>query len=697
VRRRSAIAIGCVLASLGVHPAQPLAALGEPVRSASVPALERIAWEHPDLELYLWDVTEDEGRAQLHFALQLKPGPRRGSTRVGYPRYRAGQGWWRDAVTLGVPRRDRNLEASTERSGRAFFAVVVPRNTDEILLPVGQSKLRLVTGDWIDWVRRERPPIAAAVEPERGPPPGRPVRLSASVRWPGEKPFGDGALDAEERGELLVDVANHGERVASGATVLIETVEVTDLDFPTEVPAPDIEPGGVETVPIPIEAGSDIGDGSVRLSVRVTEPYGHDAAPIDVELATRGLDPSELVLIEDFAVDGVELPVPRDSIVTLHLRVRNVGTGIAEDAVAEVSPGENVFSAHDSPERFELGSLLPGEFEQITYRGYANQRAERFDLEVCLTDARTRGSPSSSILTLPMEDSFTSVPRIVHVTPDPRPARAPMEPPPPPLTSDVDRHVPLTDAVRTKGIAVVLGVERYAAAPSADYAAADARTAARYFEHALGIPAERIELLTDADVTLARMNRVFDRDGWLARRVEEDSEVFVFFAGHGVAVSEEFDPYLVPHDGDLSYVRQTGLSLDTLVERLASLDAARVTLFLDACFSGLTRNGGALMAGTRRLVVVPVERSPSGVSLFSAAAGSQTAQALDEQGHGLFSYFVFRGLGGAADLDRDGLVTSGELKLYLEEEVPRAALRVDREQHPAIYPDDMSHVLVRLP
>jgi hypothetical protein len=105
------------------------------------------------------------------------------------------------------------------------------------------------------------------------------------------------------------------------------------------VPAPDIEPGGVETVPIPIEAGSDIGDGSVRLSVRVTEPYGHDAAPIDVELATRGLDPSELVLIEDFAVDGVELPVPRDSIVTLHLRVRNVGTGIAEDAVAEVSRG----------------------------------------------------------------------------------------------------------------------------------------------------------------------------------------------------------------------------------------------------------------------------------------------------------------------------------------------------------------------
>ena len=672
----------------------------EPATTEGLYALQRLDWEHWGLELFLWDVSDVQGRAQFRFLLQLRPDTDRAWTSVGYPRYRTEAGRWHDAVTRGVMSRSRVVEASLDRSDHTFFSVVVPLGATELSVPVGGHTVRLEAGAWIDTLSEGEP--ARQVSVSAPPPvtpaaaaPGRPVSLAARLRWPGDKPFDDGALDAGERGELLVDVYNDGERTARGVSLRI-TPAIGGVTSPDVVPVPDIDPGRVATVSVPFEAGFDVEDVSVALTIETVEPYGHDAAPISFELTTRAAEPSALVLTDDFAVEGADLPLPRDSIVTIRLRVRNVGYGEARDVVAAIKPGDGVFPAHDSEERFELGEIGPGAVREITYRCYANQRAERLALHVDLSDEHTRSAPAASVLTLPLESSGT-VPRIVRVTPDPRSATPAMSPPPPPLTSDVDRFVPEGVAPRPTALAVVLGIESYIDAPPATYAAQDARTAARYFENALGIPPERVELLLDEEVTLAQMNRVFGRDGWLARRVHEDTEVFVFFAGHGVADGEAFDPFLVPADGDLDYIRQTGFSLDRIVERLAALDAGSVTLFIDACFSGLTREGDTLLAGTRKLVIVPAYRSLAGVSVYSAARGSQVAHSLDDQGHGLFSYYVFKGLAGGADLDGDHRVQAGELGVFLEDEIPRAAARLDREQAPAIFLDDGNRVLVSLP
>ena len=87
----------------------------------------------------------------------------------------------------------------------------------------------------------------------------------------------------------------------------------------------------------------------------------------------------------------------------------------------------------------------------------------------------------------------------------------------------------------------------------------------------------------------------------------------------------------------------------------------------------------------------------SGVSLFSAAGGTQVAHTLDEQGHGLFSYYLFKGLGGGADLDRDHFVTARELQVFLEDRIPRAAARLDAEQSPSIFLETDDRPLARLP
>ncbi|HNC45236.1 MAG TPA: hypothetical protein PLU80_13800, partial [Acidobacteriota bacterium] len=41
-------------------------------------------------------------------------------------------------------------------------------------------------------------------------------------------------------------------------------------------------------------------------------------------------------------------------------------------------------------------------------------------------------------------------------------------------------------------------------------------------------------------------------------------------------------------------------------------------------------------------------------------------------GHGVFTYFLLKGLKGAADVDRDNLVTAGEIFEYVRGEVPKA-------------------------
>ena len=51
----------------------------------------------------------------------------------------------------------------------------------------------------------------------------------------------------------------------------------------------------------------------------------------------------------------------------------------------------------------------------------------------------------------------------------------------------------------------------------------------------------------------------------------------------------------------------------------------------------------------------------------------QEAQAYQPGQHGLFTYFLLKGLRGAADLDKNGTVLTGELCAYVHGQVERAA------------------------
>ena len=212
-----------------------------------------------------------------------------------------------------------------------------------------------------------------------------------------------------------------------------------------------------------------------------------------------------------------------------------------------------------------------------------------------------------------------------------------------PVRSDVD-EVPRGASPRRKGHALVIGIEHYREQlPRADFAAGDAKLVGKYVTQTLGYPAENVVVLTNENAARSDVEKYVER--WLPNRVEAGDSVFIYFSGHGSPNAATGDAYLVPYDGDPTYLDQTAYPLRRLYGALAKLPTKDVTVVLDSCFSGA--GGRSVLAkGARPLVTVETNVGiPESMTVLSAAGGNQLSQSYQEKGHGLFTYYFLKGLG----------------------------------------------------
>ena len=76
------------------------------------------------------------------------------------------------------------------------------------------------------------------------------------------------------------------------------------------------------------------------------------------------------------------------------------------------------------------------------------------------------------------------------------------------------------------------------------------------------------------------------------------------------------------------------------------MGAKSVTVYLDACFTGQTRDAKVLIADARPIIILPKEQDiPDEVNVLSAASGSQISGAIKEKEHGLFILCLKRVIG----------------------------------------------------
>src|ERR1035437_9390217 len=96
-------------------------------------------------------------------------------------------------------------------------------------------------------------------------------------------------------------------------------------------------------------------------------------------------------------------------------------------------------------------------------------------------------------------------------------------------------------------------------------------------------------------------------------------------------------------------------------------------------------NRTVLAKGARPLVTkVDAGTVPLNLTVFAAAGGDQITSTLEDQGHGTFTYYFLKGLGGEAK-DSSGTVTSQGLYDYLKPKVQDAARRQNRDQAPVLH------------
>lgn len=225
--------------------------------------------------------------------------------------------------------------------------------------------------------------------------------------------------------------------------------------------------------------------------------------------------------------------------------------------------------------------------------------------------------------------------------------------------------------------ALVIGVEKYNTLPDARFAERDAKAMNAHLV-AMGYPQRNIVLLTGSQAT--KTGLVKNLEAWLPNNVTEKSTVMFYFSGHGAPDAKTSQAYLVPMDGDPQYLEETAYPIKRLYAKLAALKAKRVLVALDSCFSGA--GGRSVLAqGTRPLVakleLAPVEQK---VVSLSASSSDEITGALEEQGHGLFTYHLLKALTETA-----GRGTVGEVYASLKPRVQDEARRQNRAQTPQAF------------
>lgn len=251
------------------------------------------------------------------------------------------------------------------------------------------------------------------------------------------------------------------------------------------------------------------------------------------------------------------------------------------------------------------------------------------------------------------------------------------------FTSSVDLNVPNVGVKNPYRFALIIGNEDYQShqptlskESNVDYANRDAQTFKLYAQNILGVPEENTVYLLDAQVV--ELNRALIKMNKAIELSNGKAEVFIYYAGHGFPDQNTKDPYLIPVDvsaNDLKYA----FKLTDLYKSLTQFESKRITVFLDACFSGGARNQGLMTA--RGIKIVPNEGYLKGnITVFSACSGTETAQPYHNEQHGLFTYFLLKKL-----QETQGNLTYEELYNYLKENVGIKSVFVNEsEQTPEI-------------
>jgi len=248
--------------------------------------------------------------------------------------------------------------------------------------------------------------------------------------------------------------------------------------------------------------------------------------------------------------------------------------------------------------------------------------------------------------------------------------------------SDVDINIPTNKTIKHNAYALIIGNEDYSSfqvdlrtESNVDFAANDATVFRDYCIKTLGIPEKQTKLLINA--TAGQMNQSI---AWLINLIKIENgnaEIYFYYSGHGLPDENTKEPFLIPVDIS-GYNANQGVSLNSLYKSINEYPSKRVTLFIDACFSGGARNQGLIsMKGVK---VRPKENIINGnMVVFSSSTGEESSGVLNEKQHGYMTYYLLKKI-----QETKGDISYKELANYIIDSVRKESALKGKIQTPQL-------------
>jgi len=248
-----------------------------------------------------------------------------------------------------------------------------------------------------------------------------------------------------------------------------------------------------------------------------------------------------------------------------------------------------------------------------------------------------------------------------------------------------ERELPHKVHVTSARWALVIGISKYqdTRIPSLRYASSDALSFYTWLVSPDGgrySPA-RVRLLLNQKATSKNVKSALFK--WLKQAIEEDI-LTIYFAGHGSPDSPDSPDnlFLLTYDVQYGNIAATGFpmwDIETALKRF--IRAKKIIVLADACHSGgvgksfdiARRSGRGINMNPINSGLQDLSEVDEGVCVISASADKEVSQESKKWGggHGVFTYYLLKGLKGQADYNKDSCVTLGELIPFLSEKVRR--------------------------
>ena len=361
--------------------------------------------------------------------------------------------------------------------------------------------------------------------------------------------------------------------------------------------------------------------------------------------------------------------------IAIEIEVKNEGPGTARAVELSVTATPPLIER--IPSMVSVGDLQPGEVKRVTLDGKIGTVKDALQGE--LTLMLRAGSPS---VQLPPAKKF-----LVAMKPESATEAVA-------LPVDVDQLPKRTSILKQpKAVGIVIGVGRFRESGMArvKYAARDAEVMATYLKSIGGIPSERVRTLVDTHALKSDLAEVLEE--WLPKQVDHTTVVYVSVTGRGVVEATTGAVSMILFDGTATSGTRL-YSLRRLQESLAKLPIQQAVVMLDLSLELVPDKEAADR-------IAPLwEQEGSGkekIMWMVGNRGLQESHSYDLGRHGLFTYHLLKGLGGAADLDKNGTILAGELCTYTKGQVLKVAReQYGNEQEPLCFPGPGQGAQVRL-